>query len=638
MFVFGMMSGVSAQEIYYSETFDDGLPAEWFTEGDGWLFGNGSDVSSQFFGVPDSGSGVVCFNDDALGEESVGGGRLESGPIDLTAATGEVLFQMNYYFPNLDYQDADETVIMYVSTDAGASYEEFMEFDGEGLAFTVGFADLTEFAGSTINIALEYNDGAQWNFGFAIDGIEIADGISLIKNRDYSVTAGASEFIAEAKIGAEYSGVSGIITNRGLENMESFDIVISDGTTEIVESISGVDLARGQVMGYSIDETIIVPEGTSTWTVSIRNINGSDELDASLNGSFSLNGLAGIHPNKAVMVEEATGTWCTWCPRGDVFLDEMTKRFGSSFVGVAVHNQDPMVLSAYDSGITSFPGFQGFPGVIYNRDRFLDPSEIAAPSILDMFVAPTVGISIGGELDGTGALTASIEVNFLEDANVDYNVSIIITEDGITGTSSGYAQVNAYSGGAQGPMGGYELLPSPVPASMMVYDHVGRGLIGGFSGVPNVVSGDYLAGDIKSYRFDPYNVPADMNTDNVHVIGVITDASSGEIVNVKSVSFEDALASGLSTSISETFDNTYADVYPNLVVDQTTIYMTLEETRTVKAFLVNSIGQTVTTQNYGQNYGQVELQFDMTNVNAGLYYLHIQADDKLITKKLTKAE
>ena len=58
----------------------------------------------------------------------------------------------------------------------------------------------------------------------------------------------------------------------------------------------------------------------------------------------------------------------------------------------------------------------------------------------------------------------------------------VVVEDGVRGTGSGYNQVNAYSGGANGPMGNYHNLPNPVPAAQMVYDHVARAILGNWVG------------------------------------------------------------------------------------------------------------------------------------------------------------
>ena len=59
-------------------------------------------------------------------------------------------------------------------------------------------------------------------------------------------------------------------------------------------------------------------------------------------------------------------------------------------------------------------------------------------------------------------------------------MAVVIVEDSVRGTASGYAQANYYSGGGNGPMGGYENLPSTIPASQMTYNHVARVLAGGF--------------------------------------------------------------------------------------------------------------------------------------------------------------
>src|SRR6185312_10457221 len=47
----------------------------------------------------------------------------------------------------------------------------------------------------------------------------------------------------------------------------------------------------------------------------------------------------------------------------------------------------------------------------------------------------------------------------------DYRLALVLTEDSVHNTDPSYDQGNAYSGGSYGPMGGYELLANPVPAS-----------------------------------------------------------------------------------------------------------------------------------------------------------------------------
>ncbi|MEZ4982805.1 MAG: thioredoxin family protein [Saprospiraceae bacterium] len=66
-------------------------------------------------------------------------------------------------------------------------------------------------------------------------------------------------------------------------------------------------------------------------------------------------------------VEEVAGTWCTWCPRGAVWMERIHDEYTQYFAGVAVHNNDPMEVDEYDAGIKAFPSFSGFPSVIVDR-------------------------------------------------------------------------------------------------------------------------------------------------------------------------------------------------------------------------------------------------------------------------------
>jgi hypothetical protein len=72
-----------------------------------------------------------------------------------------------------------------------------------------------------------------------------------------------------------------------------------------------------------------------------------------------------------VVYEEATGTWCGWCVRGHIGLKDMEHYHpDGSWIGIAVHNADPMVLAAYDTALASF--ISGYPSGAINRN----PAEV----------------------------------------------------------------------------------------------------------------------------------------------------------------------------------------------------------------------------------------------------------------------
>ena len=50
---------------------------------------------------------------------------------------------------------------------------------------------------------------------------------------------------------------------------------------------------------------------------------------------------------KKILIEEATGTWCLWCPRGEVYAKEIAKTYPDDVILVSVHGNDPMEHEPY---------------------------------------------------------------------------------------------------------------------------------------------------------------------------------------------------------------------------------------------------------------------------------------------------
>ncbi|MGB1311865.1 MAG: GmrSD restriction endonuclease domain-containing protein, partial [Leucothrix sp.] len=88
----------------------------------------------------------------------------------------------------------------------------------------------------------------------------------------------------------------------------------------------------------------------------------------------------------------------------------------------------------------------------------------------------------------TNILEVSVTADFVEAVSGDWRLACVITEDSVHGTDAQYGQVNYYSG-SQSLIGldgiDWMNLPSTVPASQMVYDHVARAIAPGFDGYKN---------------------------------------------------------------------------------------------------------------------------------------------------------
>lgn len=241
-------------------------------------------------------------------------------------------------------------------------------------------------------------------------------------------------------------------------------------------------------------------------------------------------------PIKKVFIEEGSGTWCTNCPRGDVYVRELTKKYPGQFVFVTVHLSDPMEIKEYADAVP----FTGIPAGWFDRSSiytllpFTDlDSDMAAH--LSKEAPAEVTVQTGWNAD-TREITIKVSAEMAGNLSGDFRLAAIVVEDGVTGTGPQYDQVNIYSGGALGPMGGYENLPNPVPASRMVYNHVARHLAGGINGAENSLPADLNAGQSYSYVYK-YVLPEDYNEEYVKVAGLLIDANKGTVLNAGQSSY-----------------------------------------------------------------------------------------------------
>lgn len=617
----------SAQEIYYSEDFEAGLPADWTADGE-WAAGTSSSLMSQYFSFAGNDGTFVGFNDDGAGGSHVGGGRVVSGAIDLTTVTGSLWIEMNTYFLNGDYQGNDETFKLSISTDDGATFTELADFGNVLWGYEVIKAD--DYAGQTVRLAFDYDDGATWNFGAGFDDVSfVSEPINAVR-KSYFLTANGSNVMTECIENLDYQ-VEGIFMNGGYEAVTSFDVTVTSGGQMIAtQTFDGMSLAKGQGIKYTMSESLNTGETTATYNVSVSNVNGEmveDENTADNAVDFAFMPIE-VHPDKAAVVEEATGTWCQWCPRGTVFLDEMSKRFGKNFVGIAVHNSDPMVLPEYDNSIV----VGGYPSAIFNRTNEIDPGAIKTPSIASMKLAPAATIEIGGTMDGA-AFTSTVRVDFTEAVSgANYNVAVVLTEDDLTGDDAAWNQVNAYSGGGNGPMGGFELLSGSVPSQLFPYSHVGRALIGGFSGV-DAINGDFTANQGKNTELPAFSIPAEWNTDKMHVVALLLDAS-GRVLNAKSVSFDDAIANGPTKTV-EIVDESLALAYPNPASDYTNLTINVATSANVKVDVIDLMGKSVDRISLGKITGQQTVPVDVSGYPVGTYVFKVIAGDRVNSQKVT---
>jgi thiol-disulfide isomerase/thioredoxin len=490
---------------------------------------------------------------------------------------------------------------------------------GENGEITDRSLSLKDYAGKTIRLA--FRNISNDKFLIAIDDILVFDA----QNRDAAM---ASSDVKKYVLKGGEAEISYSIKNTGLNTINQMEVEWSDGVDTHTDQLTGLNVKFFETYSGTFKSKVSVTDASQIdITAKIVSVNGLPDsvLENNIN-TLVVRGLENAIPLKMV-VEEATGTWCGWCPRGAVNMEKMREKYPDEFIGIAVHNEDPMMVQDYNDGLTGLPGFGGFPSVIINRSAIEDPADMETILLenIRQDYGP-VAVNATGTFNGrTITVDASVDFN-TQFINEDLKFIAVLVEDGVKGTTAGFNQTNYYADNAAGVMGGYEALPNPVPAAQMVYDEVGRELIFGFEGRTNTFSTEINAGDFADLSFD-VDVPTTYNINNVYVVVMVADASGailgGAHTESKTVSSNDVNADLFSVGISPNpaFDVAYVDI--NLPVKEE-----------VRMQIVNQMGQTVAARNYGSMSGKQVLPVITQDFGKGMYFVKIAAGNTQQTLKL----
>ena len=316
--------------------------------------------------------------------------------------------------------------------------------------------------------------------------------------------------------------VQGTVTTDMAEPVKGFTVGYEwDGKTGQVE-FNDTELVPGESVPFSISTGSYIEEGGSaTFTIWAEAGGRRSQTEAAVTSRV----------NK-VVAEELTGSWCGWCVRGIVALEETKKAHPEQFIAIAVHGNDFLESPEYTDYIAGLIGSSGYPNSVVNRDRNTagDPEYIPV-RFEQKASAPIEGyvtLETGGE-DGLYEATAKVALNS-NGLDGRYRMAYAIVENDVYEEgNSNYVQHNSYAGGANGEMGGYEDLPEYV--TDFHFQDVARGTIGDPSGIEGSLPLRMDAG--REYvTTESFTLPETvLNVDNVYIVAMLIDTRSSGIVN-----------------------------------------------------------------------------------------------------------
>ncbi|GAB4289029.1 MAG: hypothetical protein Kow0098_06750 [Ignavibacteriaceae bacterium] len=201
------------------------------------------------------------------------------------------------------------------------------------------------------------------------------------------------------------------------------------------------------------------------------------------------------------VIEFCTGTWCQWCPCGDITIENLLDDH-PNLIPLAYHG--PVGSDPYanfpGNEIISLLGFTGYPtGTV---DRVSSPGDYTTWT--GKFnsranIPPTVSIELQRSYNqATGHLDATIDMTALVNLSGTFKYNIILTEDSLI-----YDQVN--NGVCVG--GGND----------WIHNWVVRAMINGSSGEVIVDNSDWNSGEIITKQVT-YDVPLTFDAEQCHLV------------------------------------------------------------------------------------------------------------------------
>ncbi|CCZ12223.1 putative uncharacterized protein [Prevotella sp. CAG:1092] len=357
-----------------------------------------------------------------------------------------------------DGKSSDESIVL-----AGISSEAagcFFQYDYEGER---NFESLSSIVGmsSSIQIGMDVSD-CEANDATVSANPELTTLVNTKQQYPFYITNNSATPITQLTYSISVDGVNG-----------------AEKSLDLSSPIEPMETAS---IPYT---TAFEDDGVHTVELNISKVNGNTNINKHSSAEYSIIALE-KSADRVSVVEEQTGTWCGWCPRGHVALDLLNKQLGDKVVTLAGHfangesRVDPMNILGdnitsqaerfADYGLvamtlSSLLGGGGLPGAMFDRVVAADPYvganttkgkngtyEYGATDLVNL-------LKEGNPSEADFSMTASWADDKNTDIKVDltttfnynrfgsfpYGVAFVLSENGMTGKGATWKQLNYYN-------------------------------------------------------------------------------------------------------------------------------------------------------------------------------------------------
>ena len=349
--------------------------------------------------------------------------------------------------------------------------------------------------------------------------------------------------VAEDDFGTQYAGLNSevevpvYVVGGSIEPITSIDYIVTTGNDTYEQHL------EVEPITYMMTAEVLLPVkadaavGEQTKTLTISKVNGQLNEAAEKSASGKLVTVK-RKPKFTPLVEEATGTWCGWCPRGAIGLKLLNRTFRNDVVTVAVHRDDPMELPGYDLNATSFPSCQ------INRGELCDPYYGSSDrvfgikkdveAVMRQYTIGEIAVEAEWTDDSQTAIKATTTTTFVEDvASSPYQIGYLLLEDKQTGTTSDWYQKNYFAGTSNNDPNLKTLVDSPSKMQDVKYDYVPVATWQHLKGVEGSLPATITSEVPMSYTYtlDISGNTRIQNKARLTVVALLLNKETGEVVN-----------------------------------------------------------------------------------------------------------
>ena len=392
------------------------------------------------------------------------------------------------------------------------------------------------------------------------DGLFLHMSKSVLKWMNYNIKAGGVAYIVVTLEG-EFSEYALAIRDSGqvyvMEDEEyNIELQVSNSGSHPVENLKytySYDDSDKIYEGSATLPTPIEADMTQTWpvTLSLKGVSGIGrhilnlnitEIDGNPNNSplASTSCLVNVMPYKPKhrpLIEEFTGLWCGWCPRGFVAMEKLSEDFGDDIVAICYHNKDEMAVTS----VYPVPE-AGFPSSTLNRTNIMDPYYGTYNADIDFGVVYDVensmnemtmaDIQLETVLNGSTVEVKSSTTFMIDIDDCDYEVGYVLVANGLKYPT--WVQKNFYAGLESEYTGTFleEICSWPQLVAGLTFNDVVidvSGMMGVANSIPATVK--TAVPYVHDFSFDIEGNSLVQDTDNLVVCAFVIDKSTGFIVN-----------------------------------------------------------------------------------------------------------